>query len=119
MIAVDRVLVRAMPGASRRLWVGTFWGGTQQEIIGYGDVVQPRPRGDGVVWFTIGLARQQRHLSLYVEAVDDGRYLAHQYADQLGKVKVGSASVTFRRLDDLDLDVLGRLAAHAHRITCG
>lgn len=48
MIAVDRVLVRAMPGASRRLWVGTFWGGTQQEIIGYGDVVQPRPRGDGV-----------------------------------------------------------------------
>ena len=119
MVAIDGVLVEAMPGASRRLWVGTFWGGTHQEIVGYGDLRQPRPTGDPVDWFTIGLALQQRHVSLYVNAVEDGRYLAHGYADRLGKVKVGSASVTFRRVDDLDLNVLAELAAHAYRLTNG
>jgi hypothetical protein len=117
MASVDRVLVEAMPGASRRLWAGTFWGGTDQEIIGYGNLVQPRPKGDPADWFVVGLARQQRHFSLYVNAVENGRYLAHHYADRLGKVKVGSASVTFRGAGDLDLDTLAALAAHAHRLT--
>lgn len=116
MVSIDRVLVDAMAGARRRLWVGTFWGGTQQEIIGYGDLTQPRPGGDSVDWFTIGLARQRRHLSLYVNAVDDGAYLSHQYADRLGKVKVGSASIAIRRVEDLDLAVLAEMATHAHRI---
>jgi hypothetical protein len=116
MVAIDEVLVGAMPGASRRLWVGTFWGGTHQEIIGYGDVTQAGRDGKEVEWFTIGLARQQQHLSLYVNAVEDGEYLAHRYADRLGKVKVGSASVTFRRLDDLDLRTLRKLAARASRL---
>lgn len=117
MVTVDQVLVDAMPGASRRLWVGTMWGGTHQEIIGYGDLVQPRPKGPPVDWFVIGLARQQRHFSLYVNAVEDGQYLGRQYADRLGKVKVGSASITFRGLEDIDLDTLLLLAAHAHRVT--
>ncbi|MGI8876706.1 MAG: DUF1801 domain-containing protein [Egibacteraceae bacterium] len=116
MVAIDRVFIEAMPGAPRRLWVGTLWGGTHQEIIGYGDLVQARPKGETVDWFTVGLARQQRHLSLYVNAVEDGQYLGRQYADRLGKVKVGSASLGFRRVDDLDLDVLRQLAAHAHRL---
>ena len=117
MVTVDQVLVDAMPGVSRRLWVGAMWGGTHQEIIGYGDLVQPRPKGPPVDWFVVGLARQQRHFSLYVNAVEDGRYLGHQYADRLGKVKVGSASITFRGVDDIDLDTLRRLAAHALRLT--
>jgi hypothetical protein len=115
MVAVDEVLVAAMPGASRRLWVGTFWGGTHQEIIGYGDVTQTGGDGRAVEWFTIGLARQQRHFSLYVNAVEDGEYLAHRYADRLGTVKVGAANITFRRLEDLDLGTLRKLATRASR----
>lgn len=117
MVVIDQVLVDAMPSAARRLWVGTMWGGTDQEIIGYGDLAQPRPKGPPVDWFVIGLARQQRHLSLYVNAVEDGRYLAHHYADRLARAKVGSASVTFRGIDDIDLDTLRELAAHAFRLT--
>jgi hypothetical protein len=109
------VLVDAMPGTSRRLWVGTFWGGTHQEIVGYGDVTQTGSDGKQVEWFTIGLARQAKHLSLYVNAVEDGQYLARRWADRLGKVKVGSASITFRRLEDLDLAMLRELATRAYR----
>jgi hypothetical protein len=116
MVTIDRLLTGAMPSASRRPWVGTFWGGSHQEIIGYGDLTEPRPDGETVDWFTVGLARQQRHFSLYVNAVENGQYLAHRYAERLGNVKVASASITFRRLDDLDLDTLRDLAIHAHRV---
>src|SRR5262245_3931987 len=115
VVAIDRVLVDAMPGVSRRLWVGTFWGGTHQEIVGYGDVTQTGSDGREVAWFRIGLARQAKHLSLYVNAVEDGEDLAPRYAARLGKVKVGSASITFRRLEDLDLGTLRELATRAYR----
>ena len=106
-----------MPDRRRALYEGTFWGGTEQKIIGYGHIVQPRPRGEDVHWFLVGLARQKDHYSLYVNAVADGAYLGQQYKGQLGKVKLGSASIGFKSLDDLDLDVLERLMRRAHEIT--
>lgn len=117
MQTVDAAITAAMPGRSRDLWQGTFWGGTSQTIIGYGDITQPRPKGPDVEWFALGLARQKRHYSLYVNAVEDDRYLGQVYAERLGKVTVGSASIGFRTLGDIDLDVLAELAAHVHRIT--
>ena len=106
-----------MPGRRRALFVGTFWGGTDQQIIGYGHIVQSRPKGEEVHWFLVGLARQKDHYSIYVNAVDEGKYLGQQYAGRLGKVKLGSASIGFKRLEDLDLDGLEELMQRAHEIT--
>jgi hypothetical protein len=117
MVALDEVVTSCLPGRTRSVWEGTFWGGTEQRIIGYGDIVQPRPRGPDVEWFLVGLARQARHYSLYVNAVDDGRYLVAVYADRLGTVKVGSASIGFARLDDVDVEGLRALLARAHELT--
>lgn len=115
--AVDRALRAGMPNIPRTLWRGVFWGGTAQAIVGYGDLRQPRPRGEDVDWFLIGLAEQQNHVSLYVNAVAGGAYLAHRYAERLGRVKVGSAAVTFRRLEDIDLEVVTELAREAIRVS--
>ena len=117
LLAIDEILVAAMPGRSRALWEGVFWGGTEQTIIGYGTLIQPRPKGEELEWFIIGLARQKAHTSLYVNAVEDGQYLGASYGPKLGKVKIGSASIGFTKLENVDLAVLGELAAHAHRIT--
>ncbi len=117
MLTVDRLISDAMPNRRRALWRGVFWGGTEQAIIGYGDIRQPRPRGDDVEWFLVGLAKQKRHYSLYVNAVADGVYLGQQYAGRLGKVKLGSASIGFRDLETVDLDVLADLLARADSIT--
>jgi hypothetical protein len=117
MEALDELVSAALPGRERSLWAGTFWGGTDQTIIGYGEIVQPRPRGDPVEWFAVGLARQKRHYSLYVNAADDGRYLGQLYGDRLGKVKVGAASIGFRRLEDVDLPALRELLERADRLT--
>lgn len=117
MKALDRLITGAMPGRRRALYEGTFWGGTEQKIIGYGHIVQPRPKGEAVHWFLVGLARQKDHYSLYVNAVDEGKYLGQQYKGRLGKVKLGSASIGFKHIDDLDLEVLEELMRRAHEIT--
>ena len=99
------------------LWQGVFWGGTHQSIIGYGHIDQTGSSGDVVEWFLVGLARQKRHYSIYVNATVDNAYLAHRYADRLGKVKLGAASIGFLRLEDLDLVILTELVTEAAFLT--
>lgn len=111
--ALDAELTRIFKGRERVLWEGPMWGGTEQRIIGYGAVRQVNRTGAAVDWFNVGLAVQKSHLSLYVSAAEDGQYLVKRYADRLGKVKVGSANVTFKRLSDVELPVLLEMAARA------
>ncbi len=106
MERVDSVLSKVMEGHSRVLWGGKFWGGTEQSIIGYGDLIYERPGKETVEWFVVGLAPQKNYNSIYVNARDEDGYLIQRYADRLGKVKVRSAAITFKRADDLDLTVL-------------
>ena len=79
-----------------------MWGGTEQRIVGYGGITQERPRGASIEWFLVGLAAQQRHLSVYVNAAEDGAYLVQSWADRLGSVKVGSAAITLTSFAELD-----------------
>mgnify|MGYP003442882462 FL=1 len=104
LFELDAHITTAMPRLDRWLWTGRMWGGTDQEIVGYGTILQPRPRGVDVEWFLIGLAVQQRHLSLYVNVAEDGEYLVRRRAASLGNVKVGAAALTFTAVDALDPD---------------
>ncbi len=117
MAKLDGLIAGALAGRQRVLWQGVFWGGTEQSIIGYGHITQPRPRGPDIDWFLVGLARQKRNYSIYLNAVEDGAYLAHRYEPRLGHVKLGAASIGFRSLDKIDTDVLSELLAHADAIT--
>jgi len=116
--ALDEMLSDIFRGHERVLWEGPMWGGTHQRIVGYGALRSPRPGGD-VDWFMIGLAAQRSYLSLYVSAVEDGQYLVKRYADRLGKVKVGSANVTFKRVADLDLAAVREMATRACQLLEG
>ncbi|WP_127794628.1 hypothetical protein [Agromyces sp. LHK192] len=101
---LDAVIAPIFAGLDRTLWAGRFWGGTDQQIIGYGAIAQERPRGPAVDWFLVGLAAQSKHFSVYVNAVEGGEYLVRGWADRLGRVKVGAAAVTFADPSALDLD---------------
>jgi hypothetical protein len=103
---------KAMKGLPVSVWQGKMWGGTDQTIIGYGDMQYGRP-GKTVEWFYVGLALQKNYISLYVNAVADNQYLGQKYAKRLGRVKVGSASISFRSVDDIELDVLRELLERA------
>lgn len=111
---LDAAITEAMPGQEKTLLEGKFWGGSDQRIIGYGDYSYERSDGKTVEWFIVGLARQKNYLSVYVNAVDGDGYLAEKYADQLGKAKVGKATISFNSVEDINLDVLIDLVGQAN-----
>lgn len=117
MTALDVEIGKVMEGLPRELWVGKFWGGSDQEIIGYGRLSYERSGGQHVEWFTVGLALQKSYISVYVSAVEDGKYLSETHGKNLGKVKVGKSSISFKSVADIDLDKLGSLVAKARRIS--
>jgi len=116
MRALDLLIHPLMSGLSRTLWEGVFWGGTEQQIIGYGDLVQKRPRGIEVEWFLIGLAQQKNYLSLYVNAVEDGDYVGRRFAESVGASKVGASSLSFKRFEDINLEALTDLIETARAL---
>lgn len=113
---LDRVISAELAGLERVLWQGAMWGGTEQSIIGYGAISQARPRGEPVDWFLVGLADQSAHLSVYVNAAEEGEYLVKRRAKELGRVKVGSAAITIPSLDRLDLDAFRALLRRAREL---
>lgn len=110
---LDTAIVARMPGAERHLYEGRFWGGSEQQIVGYGLMDYTNRSGDEVRWFLVGLAEQKNHISMYVNAVEDGAYLLREYESTLGKAKVGSASISFKSVEDVDFDNLMELVARA------
>jgi hypothetical protein len=114
MREIDKAISNIFGEKERVVWKGKLWGGTQQTIIGYGDFRYSRSDKEQVEWFMVGLAAQKNYISVYINAAEDGRYVVKKYADRLGKVKVGSSSVSFKKLDDVNLKELLRLVTIAH-----
>jgi hypothetical protein len=104
-------------GFKASLWRGVFWGGTEQTIIGYGDVTYTRSDKKQVDWFIVGIARQKNHLSLYISARNDDGYLANLYAPKLGKVKTGAGRLSFNKLEDVKLNQLAKLLDEVYKST--
>lgn len=115
--AVHQVIVSAAPDLNQWVWQGRMWGGTDQTILAYGTYEQVNRSGKKVRWFVIGLANQKAYLSLYVSAVRDNKYLSQIYEPRLGKVKVGSSSIGFRKLEDLNLDAVAEMVAEAAELS--
>ncbi len=113
MTTLDAEIARVMTGHEHVLWEGTFWGGTEQHIIGYGAYSYKDSKGKEGEWFVVGLAAQKNYLTVYLNAAANGKKLAETYADQLGKAKIGRSTITFKRLADINLPVLVELISAA------
>ena len=64
----------------------------------------------GMPYYTKGddyyaIASQKHYISLYVSDMD----LLERYSDQLGKVNLGKSCIRFRRLENIDLNMVGRM----------
>jgi hypothetical protein len=114
--AVDAAIAPVFAGQERVLWEGVFWGGTQQQIIGYGAYTYRGRSGATGEWFIVGLAAQKGAYSLYVNAVEDGQNVMKRYGPGLGKAKLGSAVASFRKLEDMNLPAVVELAKRARNL---
>jgi hypothetical protein len=117
MQTLDVEIGAAMDGTDTKMFTGTFWGGSTQEIIGYGTYRYRRSDRKMVDWFVVGLARQKDYISVYLSAVEDGQYVAEKYGAGIGKVKVGKSSISFRSVSDIDLDELIALVRKARELS--
>lgn len=106
-----------MAGLPTALYEGKFWGGSSQEIIGYGSYTYQRSDKLVVEWFIVGLALQKNYISVYINAVEDREYLSEKYGKDIGKVKVGKSSISFASLADIDLGKLLAIVAKARDLT--
>jgi hypothetical protein len=103
--AVHERVRAAAPELDVKMWT--------DKIIGYGTYHYRYASGREGDWFPIGLANNKQYVSLYICAADDDGYLAEQNADRLGKVSVGKSCIRFKRLEDIDLDVVSELCRRA------
>jgi Domain of unknown function (DU1801) len=101
---VHEVVTQAVPELEVRMW---------KSFIGYGSYHYRYASGREGDWFPIGLTNNKSYVSLYFCAAEDDGYLAEKNEARLGKVSVGKSCVRFKRLDDLNLDVVAELAQRA------
>lgn len=84
-----------------------MWGPT---IIGFGSYHYKYAGGHEGDSMLIGFSPRKKEFSLYVTAPGDNN---RKLLDNLGKFKMGKACIYFKKLSDLNLDVLEQLSLSA------
>jgi len=82
---------------------------------GYGSFKYKNYKKEIIDWPTIAIASQKNYISLYVCAVDKDGYIAEQYSNDLGKVSVGKSCIRFKKLEDVNLDILKKVIKLAEK----
>lgn len=72
-------------------------------MLGYGSFKYINYKKETIDWPIIALASQKNYISLYVCALEEGKYIAEKYKAKLGKVSVGKSCIRFKKIEDLDL----------------
>ncbi|MDP9249217.1 MAG: DUF1801 domain-containing protein [bacterium] len=76
---------------------------------GYGIFKYKNHKKEILDWPIIALASQKNYISIYVCALEDGKYIAEKYKRDLGKVSVGKSCIRFKKIDDLNLKTLEKV----------
>jgi hypothetical protein len=84
-------------------------------MLGYGSFPYRNYKNQHIQWPIIALANQKNYVSIYICAVEKGKYIAEKYKQDLGKVSVGKSCVRFKKLDDLNLPALKKLLLLAEK----
>ena len=108
METLHDMMLRLMPGA--RLW---FVDGKDENgrtvsnpSIGYGQRTIAYADGHTKKFYQIGLSANTSGISLYVMGLDDRKYLAETYGDEIGKASVTGYCIKFTTLRNVNLAVL-------------
>lgn len=114
---VDAVIREAAPNLEPVLFQNMGGGAA----LGYGLMpYQTKSMKQPTEWPLIALANQKNHMSIYIMAVEDGQYVAEKNADRLGRVSCGKSCIRFKKLEDINLDVVREIVGDvARRVAAG
>jgi uncharacterized protein YdhG (YjbR/CyaY superfamily) len=78
-------------------------------MIGYGTFKYKNYKKQDAEWPIIALANQKNYVSVYICAISEDEYLADKFKDSLGRVSVGKSCIRFKKLEDINTDVLKKV----------
>ena len=84
-------------------------------MLGYGSFKYKNHKKELLEWPTVSLANQKNYISLYICAVQNGKYVAETHAKELGKVSVGKSCIRFNKTEDLNLKELEKVLKIAEK----
>lgn len=85
-------------------------------MIGYGKYHYKYASGKEGDWALIALASQKNYISLYICAMDGKEYIAQNYERKLPKASIGKSCIRFKRIDDVNLEVIEMILKHAEKV---
>lgn len=108
MHELHRVILAQMPKCT--LW---FLDGKNDEgkivsnpSVGYGLQTIKYADGSTKEFYQVGMSANTTGISIYILGLKDRNHLAHAYGKALGKASVTGYCIKFKRLEDIDTDVL-------------
>lgn len=78
----------------------------QSGMIGFGRYTYRYATGRSGESMKIGLASNANYISVYAAGFCEQGYIAELNKDRIGKASVGKSCIRFKRVSDIDLDVL-------------
>ena len=101
-------IVQLLPGC--RLWFDNGINSENKTVsnptIGYGFYTIKYADGKTRDFFQIGLSANKTGISVYIMGIKDKAYLAQTFGEKLGKASVTGYCIKFKKLKDINLDVL-------------
>lgn len=103
----ERIL-QALPGT--RLWFDTGMDETGKTVtnptIGYGYQVLQYAGGKTKDFFQVGISATTTGITVYLLGLKDKKYVADTYGKRIGKASITSYCIKFKKLADIDAEVL-------------
>lgn len=105
---LHQIILAFMPDC--KLW---FFDGKNDENktvsnpnIGYGLHIMKYADGKTRDFYKIGMSTNTTVISVYIMGIEDKKYLAHKFGERIGKASVTSYCIKFKKLDDINIEVL-------------
>lgn len=119
MEVLHKRILEALPGC--RLW---FLDGKNSEgktvsnpNIGYGYYMMKYTNGTTREFYQIGISANQTGISIYVLGIEDKDYLAQTFGKDLGKASVSGYCIKFKKLNDINIDVLEKAIKYGVKVS--
>ena len=119
MQALHHIILQLMP--SCRLWFLDGKNSDNKTVsnpnIGYGLHTIKYADGKTREFYQIGVSANTTGISVYIIGIKDKKYLAQTYGKALGEASVSGYCVKFKRMEDINIDVLEEMLRHGIKMT--
>lgn len=85
--------------------------------IGYGFQIMKYADGTTREFYQIGLSANTTGISVYIMGIKDKTYLAKTYGETIGKASVTGYCIKFKKLNDINLEILQEAIKNGAELT--